>query len=620
VDAAILAAGRGTRLGAAGRGRPKGFIQPGPETLIDRSVRLLFDAGVRRIVIGTGHEADAYRAWRAAHPRGRDIELVHSERYETTGSAETFRVVLERLDGPALLLESDLLYEARALATLLSDPRPDLLLASGFTGSGDEVFVQAGRDGRLEGLSKDARQLSSRAGELVGITKLSADAVAACRARSAAWRHEHYEAALVELAPVTGCVVTVVPDLVWCEVDDENHLERARTRVLPRLDGNVPRHILLNPGPCTTTDAVKTALLAPDVCPREDEFCAVLAGVREELVRVLALDPSEYAAVPLAGSATAAMEAAIASAVAPGGKLAVAINGAYGERMAHIADCYGIPVVRIGSAQSLELDVAGVERALAADPAITAFATVHHETTSGIRNPVERLLPALRARGVTTILDATSSYGALPIAPAADGIDLLFASSNKCLHGMPGLSFVIGRRELFAAMAARPPRGYYLDLGRQYRELEATRQMPFTPPVQVVYALARALDEWAAEGGQAGRFERYSARWEALVRGLDRLGLRRVLPRASESRILTSIHEPDHPGYSFSALHDHLKAGGVTVYPGKLAGRRTFRLAVMGDLSIADIEWAVELLAGYLRGLDGAIPLYARDGGAEVGS
>lgn len=367
------------------------------------------------------------------------------------------------------------------------------------------------------------------------------------------------------------------------------------------------RMILLNPGPANTTDTVKRAMTRPDICPREREFGDVLRRVRDGVTRVVHAGNS-FTAVLLGGSGTAAVEAAIASAVPSDGRLLIVDNGAYGARMHAIARAYGI------ACDALSLGVGGypdptrVAEALRAHR-YTQLAVVHHETSTGMLNPVEAIGAACREHGTEMIVDAMSSYAGIPIDIERLGADFLVSSSNKCIQGMAGLAFVICRRERLARMAPIAGRSHYLALGRQHAFFEAQGQMEFTPPVQVAYALEQALAEYFAEGADA-RFQRYVSNWEALDAGMRELGFRRLLPEAMLSRILTAYLEPDHPSYGFDAMHDRLHDKGFTIYPGKGAHRATFRLANMGDVRADDMRAFVRAMREVLDEMNVA-PLYS---------
>jgi len=315
--------------------------------------------------------------------------------------------------------------------------------------------------------------------------------------------------------------------------------------------------ILLNPGPANTSAAVKQALLVDDICPREREFGNVMRRVCEGLVRLV--DPGdEYAAVLFGGSGTAAVEAVIASAVPADGRLLVIDNGAYGARMAQIAEAYQLPhdVERFGVGGWIEIERIAqlLARLSHTGRPYTQLAVVHHETTTGMLNPVEAIGALCREHGVELIVDAMSSYAGIPISMDAMGADFLVSSANKCIQGMAGLSFVICRRQRVESMAVAPGRSLYLDLGEQHRYFERNNQMRFTPPVQLIYALAAAIEELEIEGGVAARHQRYQECWRALDHGMHGLGFRRLLPERQLSRILTSYIARPAPRQGFHDL------------------------------------------------------------------
>lgn len=370
--------------------------------------------------------------------------------------------------------------------------------------------------------------------------------------------------------------------------------------------------ILLNPGPANTTETVKRALLCEDVCPREREFGEVMARVCRRLVEVVHQGDA-YAAVLVCGSGTAAVEAAIATAVPPEGRLLVVDNGAYGARMADVARAYGLSHDVEAPGVGQWPDPARVEARLDARR-YTHLAVVHHETTTGMLNPVETIARACRARGVDVIVDAMSSYAGVPIDVEALGADWLVSSANKCIQGMAGLAFAIVRRSRLDGLAPFPGRSLYLNLAEQHRFFVQHNQMRFTPPVQIVYALDRALAEFFEEGQDARR-RRYVASFETLDGGMHALGFRRLLPEAQLSRILTAYLEPDHPRWSYDEVHDRLKTRGFTIYPGKGAKHATFRLANMGAIGPDDLRAFVRAMGEVVREMEIA-PLYSAAGAA----
>lgn len=358
-----------------------------------------------------------------------------------------------------------------------------------------------------------------------------------------------------------------------------------------------PRKILLNPGPATTSATVKEALVQSDICPREREFGDLMQEIATDLVRVVSGDTDEYVAVLFAGSGTAAMEACVASLPGPGKKILIVENGAYGTRMRQIAEIYEIPVVSYRILYGDYPDLSQVEALIAADDISHVF-VVHHETTTGMLNPVADISRLAFRYGREIVVDAMSSLGGIPINVQETPYDYIISSANKCLQGMPGLSFVICKRKSLMA-GGKKRRSYYLDLPAQYQGFHSTHQMPFTPPVQVAYALRQALREFFAEG-QEGRSARYRKNFDILYAGLKALGFGFLLPPEQESGILLAVCEMDHPAFSFDDLHDFLYARGFTIYPGKGAKEATFRLSILGDLYPEDIHSFLKHLKEYL--------------------
>jgi len=360
---------------------------------------------------------------------------------------------------------------------------------------------------------------------------------------------------------------------------------------------HVTRKILLNPGPATTTDSVKQAMVVDDICPREKEFGKLLDTIKDDLVKIIHGD-TDYIAAIFTASGTGGLEAAITSAVPKGKKILVIDNGAYGARMANIATTFGIEVVSYKLAYGDYPDVNHIEKLLKENKDVSHLAVVHHETTTGMLNPVQEICDVSKKYGVEVIVDCMSSYAGVPIDIKKWGAGFLISSSNKCIQGMPGLVFVIFKKELLEDLK-KNKRSFYFDLHSQYVGFEKTGQMQFTPPVQVAYALRQAIDEYFEEG-ETNRWDRYQENWRTLCNGLTKLGFEFLLSDQHQSKILLAIKEPPNPEYNFDAMHDYLYQRGFTIYPGKGAKEATFRLSVLGDLYKKDIENFLSELKGYL--------------------
>ena len=349
--------------------------------------------------------------------------------------------------------------------------------------------------------------------------------------------------------------------------------------------------LLLNPGPVTLSERVRQSLLQPDLCHRESEFYDLQDEVRQRLLRVYGLDPAVWTAVTITGSGTAAVESMIAALVPDDGRLLVIENGVYGERIAQIATQYGIAhAVDVHDWMSAP-DFGRIAATLDADRAITHVAMIHHETTTGRLNDLDRLVAICRDRGVRLLVDGVSSFGAEAIAFDATVVDAVAGAANKCLHGVPGASFVIVRR---GALERAATRTYYLDLGRLAR-LQDQRGTPFTPAVHAFHAFAEALREFDDEGGRAARHARYAALAEQVRAGLAARGIASVLPPDESSVVLRAYALPT--GVTYERLHDALKARGFVIYAGQggLASR-LFRISTMGAVTPPDID---RLITGF---------------------
>jgi 2-aminoethylphosphonate-pyruvate transaminase len=345
--------------------------------------------------------------------------------------------------------------------------------------------------------------------------------------------------------------------------------------------------LLLTPGPLTT-DARVRAAMGRDWGSRDAAFIALTAELRSRLLAV-ANGGQSHIAVPIQGSGTFVVEAAIASLVRPTGRLLVLVNGAYGRRMVEIAGRLGRPVVALEWAEDAAVDPAALEAALAADPAISHVALVHCETTSGLLNPMAEVAAVVAKAGRRLILDAMSSFGALPIDLGATPVMAVLASSNKCLEGVPGLGFALVEQAALAGAKGVSP-SVSLDLHDQWRGFEANGQWRFTPPVQVVAALVEALRLLEAEGGPMARLARYQANLNILIEGFGALGFPPYLAPALQAPIIATFRPPVDRAFDFQAFHDALAAGGFVIYPGKLTREPSFRVGCIGAVTPADFE------------------------------
>ena len=366
------------------------------------------------------------------------------------------------------------------------------------------------------------------------------------------------------------------------------------------MENKAPRQILLTPGPLTTSEAVRRAMLR-DWGSRDQAFIAMTARIRARLA-VLAHAADSHVCVPVQGSGTFAVEATLGTLVPRDGKALICVNGAYGRRMARICEVIGRAHAVYETAEDTPPDAARIAALLAEDPAISHVAVVHCETTSGIVNPVEDIARTVAAAGRRLIVDAMSSFGALPLDAAALGAEAVVASANKCLEGAPGLGYAIIEKGALAAAAGNAP-SLSLDLHDQSEYMARTGQWRFTPPTHVLAALDAALDAHEAEGGTAARGARYANNCRVLVEGLRALGFETFLPDALQAPIIVTVRMPGDPKFEFQRLYDELAAQGIVLYPGAVTQEKSFRIGCIGQVFEDDMRRALAAIEAAVAGM-----------------
>jgi 2-aminoethylphosphonate-pyruvate transaminase len=357
---------------------------------------------------------------------------------------------------------------------------------------------------------------------------------------------------------------------------------------------------LLNPGPVTLTQRVRQALLRPDLCHREPEYAVLQTEVRERLARVYPAAERDFTAVLLTGSGTAAVEAMVGSLVPRRGKALVVENGVYGERVSSMLQAQGKEFDTVSSAWTEPMNLGEVERKLAGDSRVSHVIAVHHETTTGRLNDLAALGKLCRQRGVALLLDTVSSFAGEEIDFENWNVEACASTANKCLHGVPGIAFVLARK---SALEDRPSAScsVYLDLHKNYQEQRKGYPL-FTPAVQSLYALHEALAELQDSGGWVGRHEHYQSLSRLVRDGMRERGVSLLLPDSGcYSTILSSFVLP--PRVVFQRLYEQLKRAGYVIYPGQAALKESiFRVAVMGDLCRQDVEGFLEAFSAAIAG------------------
>jgi len=615
--ALVLAAGRGVRIGDAET--PNCLATLGGVSILERTFRVLSQAGVRDVAVVLGWGGALVRDWiRANHgPLGRlalNVACFENPDWDGPNGLSVLAArgfVTER----TLLVMSDQIA-APSLVSKLARVPP----------SGDKTILCVDRDLARVFDIDDATKVKLRGTRVVAIGKQlgAADAVSAgLFVMSPTLLHSLATLAApsltegVQLAADAGLVEAHdVGRQLWQDVDSPemrhhaewllrvygDDLERPEVSAPPRspaadtlalvdrliAEKDQPGHVLLNPGPVMTSARVKAALVHHDVCHRDEDYSGVVRRLQHKLRPVFGASPT-HDVLLLTGSGTAAMEMAISSAVAPKKRLLVISNGAFGDRLAEIADLHQIPrtIVRSDWGELPRPD--DVARALDADPDIVAVAMIHHETSVGILNPVGAVGAICRDRGVILIVDAVSALGAEDVDVVRDGVGICFSSANKCLHSVSGASFLCVAPEVWPRLEGIPPRVYYLDLQRHRRYLRDLLQTPFTPAVSAFFALETALDELAEQGGVPARRETYRKRNLRIRRVFADLGFESFTNTGRESHTISTLRLPEF--LSVDTLYDRVRERGFIIYKCKAAlAARHIQVANMGELPDATID------------------------------
>ncbi len=350
---------------------------------------------------------------------------------------------------------------------------------------------------------------------------------------------------------------------------------------------NIKRNILLNPGPSTTTDAVKMAQIVPDICPREKEFQSIMAPMRRDLVKIVH-GGDDYTSVLFCGSGTICIDVTLNSLLDAGKKALVVNNGSYSQRAVDVLNYYGLPVIDLQQPIYTTPDLSVIEETLKDNSDIGYVYMTHHETGSGLLNPIREVGALAHKYGAYFITDTTSSYAMIPINVYEDNVDFCMASAQKGIMGMTGLSYVIGRKDIIEASKNYPKRSYYCNLYMQYEFFEKTGEMHFTPPVQTIYAAKQALVEYWNEGEEA-KWDRHQRVMNAIHAGEEKFGLREILDRSVQSGLVSAVKYPDDENWDFDKVHDYCYEHGFTIYPGKIEKQGKFRLCALGAIDEDDI-------------------------------
>jgi 2-aminoethylphosphonate-pyruvate transaminase len=350
--------------------------------------------------------------------------------------------------------------------------------------------------------------------------------------------------------------------------------------------------VLLNPGPVNVTPRVRDALLRGDLCHREVEFSDLLAAIRQKLLKAFDIE-DEYTSVLVSGSGTAALEMGVSSCLSTGKSMLIIQNGVYGERIEKIADIYKFPkhVLNYDWGQPPSLE--DIENALKEHPDIEVVALVHHETTTGLLNPLQAVGELAKKYEKKFLVDCISSLAGDEVDFKTCPIDFAIGTANKCIQGLPGVAFVFFQKKDLCRLKNIPARSLYFNLMATHRAQEAGDTL-FTPAIQIHYALDEALDELLEET-VPGRIGRYKTAAGLFRKGFLEMGLEFLIPEGHRSNCLTALRLPE--GIDYAHLHARLKSQGFVIYAGQgNLQNKIFRIANMGDLKKEDIETCLQAL------------------------
>ncbi|MRN53695.1 2-aminoethylphosphonate--pyruvate transaminase [Paenibacillus monticola] len=358
-------------------------------------------------------------------------------------------------------------------------------------------------------------------------------------------------------------------------------------------------YLLLTPGPLSTTPSVKAVMLK-DWCTWDDTYKHIVQLIRSKLLHLGRASETHYTSVLMQGSGTFGIEATIGTVIPQAGKLLILANGVYGKRIEEISRVLGISYRTLEFAPNQMVDVEQVNAVMEQDTAITHVAFVHCETTTGILNPLEKLVHTIKRHGKIAIVDAMSSFGGLAIEVEKWGIDYLISSSNKCIQGVPGFSFILSKKDELAKCKDNA-RSLSLDLYDQWQVMDQEEgKWRFTSPTHVVRAFYQALLELEAEGGVERRYVRYLENQQTLVRLMESAGFKTYLPEALQSPIITTFMYPDLEHFTFESMYLFLKEQGYVIYPGKLSDAQVFRIGSIGDVHVEDMVSLCAAILSYV--------------------
>lgn len=356
---------------------------------------------------------------------------------------------------------------------------------------------------------------------------------------------------------------------------------------------------LLTPGPLTTTETVKKEMMF-DHCTWDDEYKEITQNIRKELLALAGVNEEEYTVVLMQGSGTFGVESVLVSSLHATDKLLVCSNGAYGERMAEIAQRAGKKVIVYREDYDKVPDAKTIRNILKSDPEITHVGMIHSETTSGILNDIEAVGNVVKEFGKTFIVDGMSSFGGVSIDVAGIGIDFIISSANKCIQGVPGFSYIICKKDALMRCEGNS-QSVSLDLYDQWVTMNKDGKWRFTSPTHVVLAFAKALEELKQEGGIAVREKRYYENNRRMISRMKAIGIQPYIEEEHQGPIITTFFYPENRKFSFQDMYQYIKQRGYAIYPGKVTDADTFRIGNIGEIYLEDVDKVCDIIEEFFK-------------------
>lgn len=358
------------------------------------------------------------------------------------------------------------------------------------------------------------------------------------------------------------------------------------------------KYFLFTPGPVNVASNVRMAICKEDICHREIDFDNLLQSVENKLLALFDIKHSnDYRAVVITGSGTAANESVLSSVVGDQNILILS-NGEFGERLFKISKIHNKNTFHLQFSWGDPLDLEAIETYIKKHK-INIVAMVHHETSSGMLNPLEKIGALCKLNGSILIVDCVSSAGADVIDMEKCHIAFCSSSSSKAIGSYPGLSFVIGRKEEFEKLKNLPIKTAYLNLYTFYTFLKDMSQTPNTPAVPLLFALERALMN-ILEEGVSNRHADIKAKADTLRKGMLGLGMTFLIDRKNMSSVLTTVHIP--PYIDLDTFRRRLRERSIIIYEGKgYFKNKVFQVGNIGEISLKDIHFFLEILKECLK-------------------